>query len=142
MGRFLAGLAAILAFVVGFDAQTASAAAACEDIECPYTGCVSTSTSIKAPDRIRRGNAATVKVRVTPTSGNATVTGSIRVRFEHRRTGRTKSVRADYRGNDYEAVRGPSLGRLGRWNVTARFCSDFRFPSSSDSTTLRVVRAA
>ncbi len=122
--------AATMSFgLVGLDMPSASA------IECPYSGCIGTTTRMIAPDRIERGTTPFVRVKTTPNSGNPTVRGMHTIKCVAR-NGRAKFEFYRYTGNEYERYQGPRLGR-GFWVCTARFSSDFRFRASSDSESIR-----
>lgn len=106
---------------------------------CPYTGCIKTDTDVRAPDRIKKGNRPTIKVRVRPESGNSTVRGSIRIVCT--KSGNRKSSGPfGYVGNDFDPYKGPRLGQRGRWTCTAKFSSPHKFKPSQASTGIRVVR--
>lgn len=140
MTRLKTLILAVAAMATLLVSSGASEAAAACDTPCPYTGCISTNSTLRAPDVIKRGTRPVVKVRVTPRSGNVTVRGAIKVVV--RKNDRTKSTAwISYRGNSFKAVKGPRLGTKGTWTAVARFRSDFKFPCSTSNTeSIRVVR--
>lgn len=134
MRKFMvsAVVAALMSFgLVGLSTTSASA------IDCPYSGCIGTTTRMVAPDRIEGGTTPWIRVKVTPNSGNARVDGHIAIRCLAR-NGRAKFEFYPYKGNEFKRFQGPRLGK-GRWVCRTRFSSDFKFKASSDSESIRAV---
>jgi hypothetical protein len=105
-------------------------------VDCPYSGCLHTSTVAKAPHDVRVGSRPTVKVKVT--SGNVKVKGDVRIACTRRAT--TRSVSVSYAGNTFHSITGPRLTKRGTWSCTARFSARRLFRASSDLFSVRATR--
>lgn len=110
------------------------AAASC----CGYQGCVYGRLKVRAPDAIERGTAPRIGVKYVPIGSEAgNVSGRIDITFTRRKTGRTKSVAADY--PDQTRITGPVLNGRGRWHVRVKF-SGCPYRAAPESFSLRVHR--
>lgn len=111
---------------------------AAQAVECPYTGCVDTSTTARAPERVSKGSRPAIKVKVSPASGNATVKGTVEITCS--RGGTKDSVSYPYVGNSFERFAGPRLTKKGVWSCTAKFSAKRKFKASRDSFSIRATR--
>ena len=72
MKKLLGAVTSAVMLSAGMVAFAASPASA----DCPYTGCIPTSTQIDAPDEVERGDSARICVRVR-TDGNGQPKGQV-----------------------------------------------------------------
>ena len=141
MKKMIIGLFSAVLMAAGLVGLSGGAAQA----DCTaYTGCVNTNTKVNAPNRdVAQNNVARIRVRVSPTAGNAQPVGEVKVKVRRNRDGKVyyRETKA-YEGGKIVFI-SPELAKRGKYTVTARFIpmNGSVFNSSSDTDTFRVVRA-
>lgn len=135
MQKLVLGAVAVAMAAFGLVATGTGTAQA---VECPYTGCVKTTTTIKAPGVVRKGQTVTVTVSVRALSGVARPKGQVVVKCTRPGAAKTKVVA--YRGTPRRASL--VLNKVAKWSCSAKFTSPVKFRQSSDSKVVKVVRAA
>ncbi|WP_134768416.1 Ig-like domain repeat protein [Nocardioides sp. 1609] len=112
--------------LVAFSGSTASA------VDCPYTGCVKTSTQVNATSPAARN----LRVRATVrTAGDARPKGQVKITVTG--PGKTRSATRDARSASTVTFSGL---KPGRYRVTATYvpAKNSIYKRSQDSTTVRV----
>ncbi len=130
MKKLIAAIAAAFMFTLGLVAISEAPATAA----CPYSACINTTTTVKAPGRVRKApRAVPIKVSVTA-PGNAVPTGNVTVTVTKNGHMKYSSTQA-YVGGTLTFVT-QSL-RKGTYSVTAAFTpptGSVYNPSSASTT--------
>ena len=136
MKKYFASLIAAIMMTAGLVAFTEGTATAA----CPYTGCITTYTSVDAPAQVKRHNRARIGVRVF-TDGNGEPKGSVTIRVK-RTTGGYSYINSKRYTGDKVWFTTTRLHKLGKYVVTARFDrkAGSAFKDSNNVATFRVVR--
>lgn len=134
MKKLVVAVASSLLLAVGLVGTPGSTALA---RDCPYTGCLNTTTHVDGPRAVPRHAKARMKVRVR--SGNAVPRGAIKLVVKRNNGGFRHERMVPYRGGSV-IIRTPKLDRKGRYTVVAVYKPGPRqpFKSSRDSSTLWV----
>lgn len=116
MKKLLAVIITVFMMASGLVAFTGSSASAAD---CPYTGCVKTTTTASGPSQIKKGAFARIKVR-TQAAGNAKPTGKYKIVVRKRGKGkiRTKSTRAR---SGVQTVTSGKLRSTGKYKVIIKY---------------------
>ena len=133
MKKLLVGMVAAALMALGLVGGISSPAQA---IECPYTGCVATSTNASGPSTIKRGTRPTIDVRVSVVAGTGSPEGLIRIACTKRSA--VKAVSYSYTGP--KSVLGPRLSGPATWTCTVKFRSFFKYEASRDTLRIKTVR--
>lgn len=116
MKKLLGVLITAIMMASGLVAFTMSSANAA----CPYSGCISTSTSINAPDSVKKDRRAKICVKVRADSGNARPKGKVTLRVDRAKGGYEWSDVRKYNDNR-ECFKTSRLKRKGNYVVKAVF---------------------
>ena len=134
MKKFLGLMVSGLMMAGGLVAFASPAHAAC-----PYSGCIDTSTFIKAPDEVDKGYRAKICIHVG-TDGNGQPKGQVTVTVVRGKGGFEFTDSRKY--NDWnECFKTPRLTQKGKYVIKARFDkkADSQWRDSDNRDTFRVV---
>lgn len=136
----MAKLFSTLITAVMMAAGLVAAGATTANAACPYSGCVATSTFIKAPSEVTKGDRAKICIHVG-TDGNGQPKGTVTITVVRGKGGFEFTDSKKY--NDWnECFRTPELTMRGNYVIKARFDKkpDSRWRDSDNRDEFRVVR--
>ncbi|MCD4526927.1 hypothetical protein [Nocardioides sp. cx-173] len=138
MKKLIIGLLASFLMATGLVAFSGTSATAA----CPYTACVATKTTVKAPGSVRVKKKAAITVTVKPTrAGNGVVRGNVVVTIKKNGGGFSQTLRGAY-GGKAKKFTTRALNKVGAYKVTVKFtpAKNSIYKASNRSKTFRVKK--
>ena len=138
MKKIFAALFVTIMMAAGLVGATGSGASAAPD--CPYTGCVRTSTHVGAPDKVKKGSRAEICMKVT-SDGNGRPQGQATVRVV-RGNGGYKFIDSKSYDGQKTCFRTTKLKKTGKYVVKAIFDREpgSSYKDSDNRTTFKVTK--